>query len=67
MSRTVCGKRELCSGRWIRLVEISYSDDIKDDGVKQPKRLWEAVERTTKVNDSTADGIKTVLIYNNPI
>lgn len=44
--RRVLDKKELASGRWLRMLEVSYSIDDEKTG------KWEMVERTTKNQES---------------
>ena len=52
MERRVIERRVIGRGKWIKLMEIDYSDNLK----------WEMVERTTK-SCSGVDGIVKLNIF----
>ena len=42
--RKVTGRRDIASGKWVKLVEVEYSIDEKKEKINK----WEMLERTTK-------------------
>ena len=55
MDRKVIGRRLIGSGKWIKLMEIDYTNELK----------WEMVERTTKTL-SGVDGNKIKVLWSWP-